>query len=358
MKVYSHGHFYNQNIKKNLLFCKKYYYPTEDLDYSFFAEHICYECQEDPKRDDKFIYHLVRTSPLYYKVVYQIEDNPKDMPLPSSENSFRGNIEAYDGEKLLLTIRCDDFFFEVECNYISISDGTALHIDWSARNTKFYSHKYSEEEMEKMYSYSKELFDGGWRTRPFTTYISKIERMNSDADISSKFLENRLPFGFNSPDYNTGYYSGIPKWGENITNEELSCSIIVYSDMKKVVYKIEKDDFKMTNYETDRDGGWFVYLRKDYVEGRKMFKTVYDIQDYLVRIAKKANVNYKYPGEIDLTCKYPFKHETFIPFTCSIDEFFSEIEVDDFYTVKEERRDNVPLTWLSKYEKMGYYKNS
>ena len=107
----------------------------------------------------------------------------------------------------------------------------------------------------------------------------------------------------------------------------------------------------MTSYTTDRDGGWFVYLRKDFVQGFRKFKKVYDIQEYLSRIANKTNVNYEYPGEVPLNCHYPFNYNTFIQFTCSIDEFFSEIEVDDYWTVELIERDNVSLTGLSDYVK-------
>ncbi len=342
MIIYRRGQFVDWNIKKNLLFCRAEDFLQGELVYSLFAEHLCYECQEDQDEHVKGLFHMVRTSPLYYTTVYEIEDNPKDMPLPTSfiEKNFRGRIVAFDREKLLITIRCEDFFFEVECDNISISEGSALNIYWSVVNPKFYSHKYSEEEMKTFYNDSRE-FINVWRQKPFKAYVSKIERMPSDNDISLKFLNTRRGPENSWRDFETNLYSGIPEWGINMNNEDLSCSIIVNSDKKEVFYTIEKDDFKMTGHNTDRDGGWFVYLRKDYVKGLKKFKTVYDIQDYLVRISKKANVNYKYPGEVPLNCHYPFNYNTFIQFTCNIDEFFSEIEVDDYWTVEEKVRDNV-----------------
>ena len=352
MIVYRRGQFYDWNIKKNLLFCKAEDFLKGELVYSLFADHISYECQEDQEEHVKGLFHMVRTSPLYYTTVYEIEDNPKDMPLPTSfiEKEFRGRIVAFDREKLLITIRCEDFFFEIECDNISISEGSAGTIYWSVVNPKFYSHKYSEEEMKTFYNDSRD-FINVWRQSPFKAYVSKIERMPSDNDISSKFLNTRRASEYSSRDFETNLYSGIPEWGGNINNEDLVCSIIVNSDKKEVLYTIEKDDFKMTDYTTDRDGGWFVYLRKDYVKGLKKFKKVYDIQDYFDRISKKASVKYRYPGEVNLTCKYPFGCENFIHFKCSIDEFFSEIEVDDFWTQEEKMRENVALTGLSDYLK-------
>jgi len=352
MIVYKSGLFFDKKIKQNLLFCDNDEFKRGELVYSLFAERICYECQEDQEEHVKGLFHIVRTSPLYYKIVYEIEDNPKDMPLPTSyiEKGFKGRIVAYDREKLLLTIRCEDFFFEVECDNISVSEDGAGNIYWFAMTPKFYSHKYNEKEMKTFYNDSTD-FINTWRQNPFKTYVSKIERMSSDDEISSKFLNTRKFNENRWRDSETNYYSGIPKWGENKTNEVLSCSIIVNSVKKEVTYKIEKDDFKMTDYTTDRDGGWFVYLRKDYVQGLKKFKKVYDIQEYLVRIAKKTNVNYKYTGDDPLICHYPFNYNTFIQFTCSIDELFSEIEVNDFWTVELKERENVSLTGLSEYLK-------
>lgn len=339
------------DIDANLLFCNTEKLKQGKLLYSLFADNICYECQEDQEHF-KGYFQLVRTSPLYYTFAYNIDDDPKNMPLPSSnfEKEFRGYIVAYDREKLLLTIRCDEFFFEVECDNISISEGSAGIPCWSAVNPKFYSHKYSEEEMKKMYNDSKELFNY-WRQRPFTTYISKIERMPSDNEISSKSPYSRkIPDnGWN--DHVTNLCLGIPEWGENLNNEDLTCSIIINSVQKEVLFKIEKDDFKMTNYTTDRDGGWFVYLNKYYVKGLKKFRKVFDIQDYLDRISKKVGVNYRYSGDVNMTCKYPFECKTFITFACDIDEFFSEIEVDDYWTLEEKVRENVSLTGLSDYVK-------
>ena len=237
MIVYRRGQFVDWNIKKNLLFCRAEDFLQGKLVYSLFAEHICYECHEDQDEHFKGLFHMVRISPLYYTTVYEIEDNPKDMPLPTSfiEKNFRGRIVAFDREKILITIRCEDFFFEVECDNISISEGSALNIYWSVVNPKFYSHKFSEEEMKTYYNDSRD-FINSWRRLPFKTYVSKIERMSSDDEISSKFLNNRIDNGYRSCDSETNYYSGIPKWGENKTNEELSCSIVVNSVKKEVLY--------------------------------------------------------------------------------------------------------------------------
>ncbi len=147
MKVYKKGYVVDIDINQNLLFCNTNDFKKGKLVYSLFAERICYECQEDQTEHFKGYFHLVRTSPLYYTTVCELEDKPNNLPIPPSsiEREFRGAVVAYDREKLLITIRCDDFFFEVECDYISISEVSAGTVYCSVVNPKFYSDKFSEE---------------------------------------------------------------------------------------------------------------------------------------------------------------------------------------------------------------------
>lgn len=341
MNIIENGQLCEASIKKNL-----FLYLSDDIkecsesDPLYFAKCLKYI---NEKGDDGF-YHLSRKSQIYTNIYFRLEDCLNGIP-SQYHSLFEGKFKAIipsNKEKLVLTVINDDDFFEVTCSHIKIFyDNHNNQQIWNPVNCQYYSHKYTNEEMDKLFKVALLNFNC-YEVSPITTYISFIERIPSNFEIKKRRFISTVRPGSNQ------YKYGLPLWANGTTSKKYKC-ILKYQD-KKINFKIERDDFPMRNITSDRDGGFYVYLEKDIIDGQIQFKTIYDVQSYILSISNSSNINFIDSTIIPKSGIFPYRFVSEIDYNCSIKELFSELAVEDILTECVSYRDNIDASDLEKYK--------
>ncbi len=250
-------------------------------------------------------------------------------------------IAASNEGSLLITLKHKDSFFEVECSSI---EGSAGNTSLIAQNVVFHSFVLHREEM------ADSLLEALQKLNVATFYpdsdiVLSIEKLLTERDVRRINGSRSLPSGSYSPDYSSSFSHDMPEWSNNIREKDLSCSLQCIG--KTIVFKIVKDDFPFYNLRSDRDGGWFYNSKKESIIGKKLFRTIMDVQNYLKKISNISMHNYKYCGsDAFAACRYPFDYSAYIKVNMPVNDLFSLLEVENYYTHYEVYRENVGLTDL------------
>lgn len=314
-------------------------YEHESL---YFADSIRFTSE---KGADGF-YHVVRYTDIYTNFAYKMEDYLKGIPpvkSSSSELLFR-NILSFDKEKLLITVKCDNDYFEVICCHIGIdynSEGSPI---WRPVDCHFLSHKYKEVEMKELFKIALLNFSCVEES-PISIYVRSVERFPPLNELISK--RKVVPKkGAATTDYFCKYEEKMPNWALTPNSNKYICKVSEWNNTFN--FEICKDDFPLKDYVTDRDGGWFVYLYKECIKSNKIFQTRFDAQSFLSKISMIPNPKFSFSGCSMLELPDSF-HAT-IDFSCSVEELFLELGVDSFLVEKVDYRENIGLTDLTEYQ--------
>ena len=249
-------------------------------------------------------------------------------------------IAASNEGSLLITIKHKDSFFEVECSSI---EGSAGSTSLLAQNVVFHSFVFNREEM------ADSLLEALSKLNVATFYpdsdiVLSIEKLLTEEDVRKINGSRSLPSGSHSSDYNSSFFLDMPDWSNN-RGKDLTCSLQCMG--KTIVFEIVKDDLPFYNLRSDRDGGWFYNSKKESIIGKKLFRTIMDVQNYLKKISNISMHNYKYCGsDAFAACRYPFGYSAYIYVNMPVNDLFSLLEVENYYTHVEVYRDNVGLTDL------------
>ena len=249
--------------------------------------------------------------------------------------NFFKKIVTIDNSQLLFVVRNGNYFFEVKCK--SLDSATHFGLE-TYGEISYYSHKYNKEEMKNLFALAMH------NMRPIKPlYILSIEKMKSVDEIEKLNTADKSPeqykqFWGDFPHPQKDIFKGLPKWSDNFS-DDLSCS--VHTRGRTIYFEIEYKDFT-PHYNTDRDGGWYLYTHKEIAVGEIHFQTYYSLQEFLNKISSLEGI--KYVSDVGcnlLECKLPFVQNGVLYFSGSVKDLFSFVGIRNYYTICMTFRDNV-----------------
>ena len=193
-------------------------------------------------------------------------------------------IKSASGGELIVLVKFHNDFFEVKCKSLPLSrsfhlSGLFNFVD----GIQYLSHKFN---MEIMKAQFREAIH---RPKDYL-HICQIRNLAPTSKSPKLFPMQHI-------DENEGLELGYPEWSFNEKSTDILCSISI--SKSRLIMIVPKVDFT-PKYNTDRDGGWFVYTHEQYVIGIKDFETIYDLQSFLLSRKKKfllrSNMQYEQTG--------------------------------------------------------------
>ena len=315
--------FYYLNNETFFSDIKLLMYPKSDK-YVLCAHHLLFDYE---KKDDGSI-HFKQINPVYFlSLLGQEKDFCADNCFNTS--NFFKKIVAINDSSLLFTIKNENYFFEVECE--NLKEGLFGRLSPSG-NIRYYSHKYDNKEMALYFREAIDNLFGRFHSSIPQTSVIRIEKINSKEDLelfdfSNKKIKDGLSF-----------HKVYPEWAKNKASIEMLCSFHVFD--KIISFEVKYDNFT-PHYNSDRDGGWYVYTHTESIVGEIHFQTVYSLQEYLLKLEQKT-VRYEYEGNQDvLECRYPLDIKGYIYFSISVNLLFYNLNVKNIQVLCETFKDNV-----------------
>lgn len=242
-------------------------------------------------------------------------------------------IKSASGGELIVLVKFYNDFFEVKCKSLPLSrsfhlSGLFNFVD----GIQYLSHKFNMEIMKVQFR------EAIHRPKDYL-HICQIRNLAPTSKSPKLFPMQHI-------DENEGLELGYPEWSFNEKSTDILCSISI--SKSRLIMIVPKVDFT-PKYNTDRDGGWFVYTHEQYVIGIKDFETIYDLQSFLLSMLKRIDIKCDFSLSDVYNMILPIEYAGRVEFKKSVHLFFQSLgifEVGTIYKTFEENVDKLDDKWI------------